>query len=130
MPEFLSDDWIAALDAHSIAVETSAALDGLTLIVQQVVRLPDGGDVRYHLTIADGRVRVAAGDAPRADITLTSDYETARALQSGALNAQHALATGRLRLGGDLNQLLGRADALAAIGDVFVRVREATTYDA
>lgn len=127
MPEFLSDEWVAALDAAGIE---RGAVGEVTLVVQQVVSRPGGTEVRYHLTITDGQVRVAGGDAPDPHVTFSADYEAARAIQQGELNAQHALAHGRLRVGGDLNRLLGQADGFAAIGDVFRSVRAETTYDA
>lgn len=130
MPVFLSDDWIAALVDAAAAAPRVEALDDVALTVLQVVEIAPGQEVRYHLRIADGAVVVSPGSTDQADLTLYVDSPTARALHSGELNAQRALATGRLRVRGDLNRMLGSGDAFAALGDLFAGVRSETTYDA
>jgi len=123
--KFLSDEWIAAMDATARAV---AAPTGL--VVEQLVRdVPSRGDVRFHVVFAEAGARVLGGAAPRADVRLSSDYATAVALARGEINAQEALSHGRLRIVGDVNALVARSEALLALGDVFGRVRAATEYE-
>ena len=86
------------------------------------------GEVRFHLVFSDDEVRVQPGTADRAEVLLTSEYATAAALARGETNAQQALAAGRLRIGGDVDALVRRAGALAALADVFAAVRATTTY--
>lgn len=129
--EFLSPEWIAALDTAagaSAAVRTGTA--DLTATVEQVVPDAPGGAVRYHVRIDRGDVRVRPGAADAPDITFVADYEAARALNEGSSSAQHALATGRLQITGGLARLAGQEAALRALGDVFAAVRAATTYTA
>ena len=57
-----------------------------------------------------------------------TELATARDLALGQVNAQHALARGRLRLSGSVEALLERADALRALDDVFGTVRAQTTF--
>jgi len=61
-------------------------------------------------------------------VRLTTDYPTAVAIARGRENAQIALARGRLRLGGDVDALVKRADALGALDDATAALRAATTY--
>jgi hypothetical protein len=130
--EFLSDDWLRALDA---ALRASSALDALApVVIEQVVNtVPGRGAVRYRVRIDETGARVdrlvGAAAAP-ADLRITTDYATAVAIANGSQNAQHALASGRLRLGGDVDVLVRRSEVLTTLADVTANVRSATTYPA
>ena len=126
MPRFLSPEWIEALDA---AAREAAGPAGVRLTIQQIVTDSGGGEVRYHLVVDDGRVRVRPGDAAGADLTLVQSRAVAAALSRGELNAQQALEAGRLKLRGDIGRLAKEARALMAMEDVFAAVRAATAYD-
>ena len=127
MAEFLSDEWIAAL------ADAGADLDGSAevLVVEPVViDVPGRGEVRYRVYF-DARAcaveRPGAAARP-ADVRLETDYVTAVALARGEMNAQAALAGGRLRVSGDVVRLAAHAGALARLDDVFAAVRASTTY--
>jgi putative sterol carrier protein len=124
MTGFLTLEWIAALDA---AAEKAAVPAGVRLTIQQIVT-GDGGDVRYHLVFADGRLRVHPGDAPDADVTLVQSRAVAAALSRGEFNAQQALEAGHLKLRGNIGHLAREGRALTAVEDVFAAVRAATSY--
>jgi putative sterol carrier protein len=126
MVRFLSPEWIAALD---VAAGEATVPVGVRLTIQQVVTDDDdGGGVRYHLVFDGGRIRVHAGEAERADLTLVQTREVAAAFSRGELNAQQALEAGRLKLRGDIGHLAREGKALTAVADVFAAVRVATTY--
>jgi putative sterol carrier protein len=126
VPRFLSPEWIQALDAAA----SGAAVPGdARLTLQQIVTGDEGKpNIQYHLVVADGRLRVLAGEAAAPDVTLIQSREVAVALSRGEVNAQHALAAGRLKLRGHLELLLRQAPALTALDDVFAAVRAQTTY--
>jgi hypothetical protein len=128
VPEFLSEGWLSALDD---AVRASPGVSVLApMVIEQVVgAVPGRGEVRYRFRIDAGGARVTAGaadDAP--DVRLSTDYATAVAIARGKENAQVALAHGRLRLGGDIDVLVRRADALTALDDATADLRASTTY--
>ena len=125
MPRFLTSEWIAALDA---AAREATVPAGVRLTIQQIVTDGPDGEVRYHLAFGDGRLRVHAGDADAADVTLVQTGAVAAALSRGELNAQQALEAGRLKLRGDIGRLAREGRALTAVEDVFAAVRAATTY--
>jgi putative sterol carrier protein len=125
MPQFLSPEWIEALDA---AAREAAVPAGVRLVIQQVVTEEGGGEVHYHLVLDDGRLRVYPGDAPAADVTLVQSREVAAALSRGELNAQQALEAGRLKLRGEIGHLAREGKALTTVADVFAAVRGATSY--
>ena len=125
MADFLSDAWIADLDA---AGRASQVADELRVVVQQVVVDEDGTEVAYVVRVAEGTVRVEAGRAPDADVTFTQPRGVAAAIAQGALSAQAAFLAGDLRVGGDLAAVLEGSRALGALADVFEPARAATTW--
>jgi len=126
---YLSPDWIdAAGRALAADDRLGAALVGVTLTVEQVVTGGPDGPVTWHLAIADGKVALAAGPAPRADVRLSTDYPTAAGVAACDLAAQRAFVEGRLRIGGDLSLLIAHQRALAAVDDALALVRAETTY--
>jgi SCP-2 sterol transfer family len=128
VPEFLSEMWLRELD-H--AVRAAAGVSALApIVIEQVVHaVPGRGEVRYRVRVDRDGACVTVGDAPeRPDLRLSTDYDTAVAIALGRESAQIALARGRLRLGGDVDVLVRRADALAELDDATARLRAATTY--
>ena len=126
MPEFLSPDWLAALDESARASKSLAGAGDFT--VQMVVRSSATGEMTYYLEVSAETARVRAGTLESPDLTLIADYDTAAAISQGTLNAQEALAAGRLKIKGALEVLRGREQPFAALTDVFAEVRGATTY--
>ena len=131
--DFLSEQWIAALaDACNAKRAPEAAEDRAErLVVEPLVRgVPGRGDVSYRVSFDGAGCAIArpGADAPPADVGLETDYATAVALARGQLNAQAALADGRLRVVGDVARLAAHAGALARFDDLFAAVRATTTY--
>lgn len=124
MARFLSDEWLEALDG---AARQATVPAGVTLTIQQVVS-GEEGEVRYHLVLDDGRLRVHRGDAQSPDVTLVQSREVAAALSRGELNAQQALEAGHMKLRGDIGALGRQGKALIAMQDVFAAVRASTRY--
>jgi putative sterol carrier protein len=124
--EFLSPAWIAELDRALGALELSSG--SAPFVIEQRITLPDGSTHVHHVIAGDGRFRAAPGPAAASDLVLTTDLETAIAIQRGAVNAQFALAAGHLRLGGDLDRLRAHADLFGTLDDVFAEVRASTSY--
>jgi hypothetical protein len=123
MPEYLTDEWLAAFDAALGAASGLRALAPIS-IEQQV------GGVRYRVWIdaAGGHARRTQSNDSPADLRIVTDYPTAVAIATGVQNAQIALATGRLRLGGDIDTLTRHADAVTALDDIAAALRQDTTY--
>jgi putative sterol carrier protein len=130
MPEFLSSEWIEALDAAARASNSMPMRTvDVTITVQQVVQHAPQGEVHYYVTIDRDGVRVRPGSVDSPDLTLFADYDVARAINAGTANAQDALAVGRLKITGRFDLLLGHEGTFAALDDVFASVRSATTYE-
>jgi putative sterol carrier protein len=126
--DFLSAEWIEALDTAARAAKLPETVAALSITVEQVVRDSPDGEAHYHLRIEEGRARVQPGPAASPDLRLFADYDVAAGIQRGEVNAQEALAAGRLKVQGRFAHLLRVDDALRALEDVFAPVRAATTY--
>jgi putative sterol carrier protein len=129
VPEFLSAEWIDALDTAAEAATLPESAAGASLTVEQVVRDAAGGEVRYHLRLEHRRARIRRGPAEAPDLRLFADYDTAARLQRGEISAQQALAAGDLKVQGRLLRLVQAGDALQALEDLFAPVRAGTTYE-
>lgn len=129
MPDFLSPDWIAALDA---AVSNDERLRDATadvqITVQQTVTGTPDGDVSWHVVVDNGTARVLPGPDADADVTFTQDDATARAIGTSALSAQAAFMLGKLRIGGDVAKLIEHRKAFDDLENLFDDLRAATAY--
>ncbi len=129
MARFLSDDWIQeAAAAAASSEELQASTAGVHLSIRQVVTGGPDGDVRYVVSVEDGVVALRAGEGEACDVTFTLDWAAAVSMATGALGAQEAFTTGRMKLTGDVAVLLRHGPALAGVDSVFAALRERTTY--
>jgi len=124
---FLSAEWITDIDAALRDSPGPIREPGAPIVIEQVVTDTPRGDVRFHIVLESGSGSAAEGPAPDPQLRVTVDFPTAVALLRGETNAQHALATGRMKLYGDLDVLARRAGELASVTDVFAAVRATTT---
>lgn len=129
MIRYLSLAWIEAL---SDAVAANARLAELAAmhpigITQQISAGPEG-TVVYHLQATDGTATFGAGPAFPEDVRLEEDWDTAVAVATGAVNAQEAFITGRIRLTGDQAKLIAAQPVFAELATVFAHVGERTEY--
>ena len=102
MSDFLSDAWVAQLDA-SYAESPGSSPD--PVVVQYVVATDDG-ERSYHLVMAPDRDRAVLGLAEAPDVTFSMNEETARAISAGQLSTEEAFITGRLDIDGDPGPLI------------------------
>jgi hypothetical protein len=113
--DFLSDEWFAAargiVDAQGVDIPSEARL-AMNLVVTDV---PEGGSRLLHIGTLDGNADWGSGHYEHADLTLTTDYTTARSIfMSGDPQAAlEAFMEGRVKLQGDLTRLMA-AQAIGA----------------
>jgi putative sterol carrier protein len=122
---FLSDEWIRAFDAALRADATLGARFAATPIaIAQDVESEPG-----YVVVLDGAGgRIVTDGSRTGDITFVCSRATAVDLARGDLNAQRALASGRLKLRGDVDRLGSAGDALAALGDLLAGLRADTEF--
>lgn len=123
MERFLSAAWF---DRVACAADPAAELPDAVL--QQVVTGAPEGEVRYQVIIRGGRATILKGSPGEADMTFTSDYNTATAIASGTLSTEAALSKGRIRVSGNLSCLDGHSEALAGL-DPMASARAETLFE-
>lgn len=109
--EFLTPAWLAEFDAM-LRADASVRSEQPVVVEQVVTGVPHGDDVQYRLVLDSSGARLDAGAEP-VTVRLTTDYQTAAAIARGEENAQSALAAGRMRLGGRVEDLVRVAALLA-----------------
>jgi hypothetical protein len=130
MVEFLTDEWVAALDGITLATppERRIVVEQRVIDVRERADEPAQHDVVWHVIVDGPVVRVVNAPASDADITFTQDRETAVAIATGALNAQLAFIEGRVRLTGDVRVVIDHADVFEQLDAAWKPLSARTTY--
>ncbi len=127
--KYLTPEWVADLDRAAQASEAiRAAAPELVFVAEHAVTGLPVGTVRYHIEFDHGVARLRFGPAERADASFTEDHETAVAVSTGAINAQSAFMSGRLRVSGDMDKLMAAQPAFVALDAALEDARARTTY--
>ena len=107
---FLSEDWIA--EARRIREEYRGAADmgGHVIRMNQVITdVPFGeGTMKAHMDTTSGEPELDLGHLEGADVQITVDYATAKAIfvQGDVQAAMQAFMSGRIKVDGDLSKLM------------------------
>lgn len=124
--EFLSDEWIDALDAAATA-RTVGDDDPLAEVMLTLEQQADA--VAWRLIVDRGAVSVrwsTDDDAP-ADVRLSCSTEVARRIFSGSTPPIEAFMNGDLRIGGNVAALMDARPALDVLADMFADVSSTDT---
>lgn len=128
MPRFLSPEWVEDLDrALGDSEELARAAGDIEIGIQQLV-VAGQTTLAHVIRIHRGRVTVRAGRDDSADLVISEDLETARAVARGELSPQAALGRGRIRVRGDLSGLALAYPVLAAAGPALAELRARTEW--
>lgn len=107
---FLSDEWVE--EARRIRAEYAGRVPvpPVAIRMNQVVKgVPFGaGILEAHLDTSSGELDLEAGHLESPDLTITVDYETARAIlvDGDAQAVMGAFMAGRIKVDGDITKLL------------------------
>ncbi len=106
--KFLTEDWVAALNAALNAHDGfKSAASGISLAFQfNVTEVPEGAVENYYLKIDNGAPTASSGEVEGSDVGITSNYETSAEIAKGELNTQTAFMTGKLKVTGNLAKLM------------------------
>lgn len=116
MAEYLSPEWFAkAQEALADPAITSVVANYQEIANDFVIQqfLTDGPD--WYVTFNAGAMTICEGVAPNANVTFTSDLETAKQIRNGELTAQEAFIEGRLRMGGSITDLVSHGELFVAL---------------
>lgn len=110
MYTFLTDEWMEA--ARELREQYADRLPEVTIEVrinQVVTEVPFGeGTVHAYIDSSDGSLELELGELEEPDVTLTTDYETAKAMvvdQDPAVLMQSFMA-GKITIQGDMMKLM------------------------
>ncbi len=107
---FLSDAWIE--EAHAIRAqfqERSPAIDHRVRMNLVVTEIPFGdGNLEAHMDTTHGELDIDKGHVDDADLTVTLDYGTAKALliDRNPQAGMQAFMAGKIRVEGDMSKLM------------------------
>lgn len=112
--KFLSTEWAqAATDVLGRHAPFASAIEGVGVSLQfEVSDTPPGANSTYYVAVDDGDAAVEVGTIKQADVSVTTDYDTAAAISKGDLNIQTAFFSGRLKVSGNLAKLMLHQTAL------------------
>ena len=107
---FLSEEWLD--EARRIGEEYGGQLDAGEYLVrmnQVITEVPFGdGTVRTHIDSSSGTMEMETGHLEEPDVTVTLDYQTARAIfiEGNRDAGMQAFMAGRVVVQGDMTKLL------------------------
>ncbi|HVC14915.1 MAG TPA: SCP2 sterol-binding domain-containing protein [Acidimicrobiales bacterium] len=107
---FLSDEWIA--EAHGIRAEFQDETPAINHPVRMnlvVTEIPFGdGDLEAHVDTTEGELEIDKGHVEDADLKITLDYPTAKALlvDRNPQAGMQAFMAGKIRVEGDMSKLM------------------------
>ncbi len=110
---FLSDEWFAEarriVDEQVPEISTGPDVSMNVLVTAS----PFGNDRRLHLATIDGTGDLGTGHLTNPDLTLTTDYETAREIlvTGDPQSALQAFMEGKVKIQGDLTKLMAAQSA-------------------
>ncbi|MGH8995812.1 MAG: SCP2 sterol-binding domain-containing protein [Acidimicrobiales bacterium] len=129
--QFLSDEWVA--EARKIRAEfkgLSAPVTNPLRINLVISEVPDSGSIDAHIDTSGGEPDIERGHLESPDVTVTLDYDTAKALvvEGNGQAAMSAFMAGKLRVDGDMAKLMGMqgTGALCETEELAARIREIT----
>ena len=107
---FLSEEWIAAAREIRARYEDEAPRIDIPIRMNQVVtKVPFGdGTIKSHLDTSSGVLVMELGHLENPDLTVTTDYETARhifLMRDPQLGMQ-AFLSGKVRIDGDMTKMM------------------------
>ena len=107
---FLSEEWIAAAREIRARYEDEAPRIDIPIRMNQVVtKVPFGdGTINSHLDTSSGVLVMDLGHLENPDLTVTTDYETARhifLMRDPQLGMQ-AFLSGKVRIDGDMTKMM------------------------
>lgn len=106
--QFLSDDWFAIVEKLVEEHGADAPSQANVMVNLVITETPFGDERQMHMGARDGKGHWGIGHAPDADVTLTTDYATAKQVfVSGDPNAgMQAFMQGKVRVQGDMAKLM------------------------
>jgi putative sterol carrier protein len=129
---FLSDEWTAEVKRlhDELVTEPTAPAQSVRMNLVLTQSPLGDGTVEAHVDTSSGELIVDTGHLDSPDLTVTLDYETAKAIlvDGDAQAAMQAFMSGRIKIDGDMTMLLALQTTPIDPGhqELAARVREIT----
>ncbi len=108
--QFLSESWIeAARDIRHRYSDDVPAIDVVVRINVITTKVPFGdGSISAYIDTSNGSLEMELGSIEESDLTVTTDYETARKLfvEQDPTASMQAFMAGRIKVEGDITRLM------------------------
>jgi hypothetical protein len=108
--QFLSESWIeAARDIRHRYSGDVPAIDVVVRINVVTTKVPFGdGTISAYIDTSNGSLEMELGSIEESDLTVTTDYETARKLfvEQDPTASMQAFMAGRIKVEGDITRLM------------------------
>src|SRR2546423_2473805 len=120
MPQFLTDEWMA--EARKVREEYRGKTQPTahTVKMNQIITdVPFGdGTVNAYMDTSSGELEMETGHIDNPDVTVTLDYETAKAIfvDQNPQAGMQAFMAGKIKVQGDMTKLMAMQSAAPAEG--------------
>jgi putative sterol carrier protein len=126
--KFLTQEW---LDLQKEFARELPERPGASARIEYKVSGAPGGDVTFHTVIDNGKIADnALGGDPQAELTMTVGYNDFKQVNTGGLEASAAFMQGRVKIAGNMGQVMSLMPLLesAEYHDVAERLDASTEY--
>ena len=111
MPQFLTPEWMdAARGIREKYADQAPAVPHKIRMNQVITDVPfdETGQVRLFMDTSEGQVHMELGELENADVTVTTDYETARKIfvDQDPQAGMQAFMSGKIKVQGDMTKLM------------------------
>ena len=107
---FLSDEWMDAAKTLREEYSGGAGAGGHAVKMNQIITdVPFGdGTINAHMDTSDGELKMDTGHLETADVTVTLDYATAKAIfvDGNPQAGMQAFMAGKIKVQGDMTKLM------------------------
>jgi putative sterol carrier protein len=112
---FLSDEWVAAAKQVREEFHGKAPAPAHSVKMNQIITdVPFGdGTVNAHMDTSGGELQMDLGHLDAPDVTVTLDYETAKAIfvEGNPQAGMQAFMAGKIKIQGDMTKLMAMQSA-------------------
>ena len=111
---FLSDEWIAEAKKIRDEVGEGGAAPAPMKMNQIITEVPFGdGTINAHMDTTSGKLEMDLGHMDDAEVTITIDYATAKAIfvEQNQQAGMQAFMAGKIKVQGDMTKLMAMGQA-------------------
>ena len=120
--KYLSPEWAEEVKRRANEMLTPERMKHITSSMRTVNRnCPDGADRAVYYEIVDGvvtEVSISEGEPPKAEFTITADYQLFTRISRGEMKARAALMSGKMKLKGPLVKALRLSPLVDRLNEV------------